>query len=392
MNHIKFTGTMKAAEKAGLINKNDEYWKNLEIIEGDSYYAIVKGKVPLEVALIIYNKYPENQYGIRVEGGRDNYDPKEWAKDDEYQKEADSYPKGYTNHFEIEERYNSLQSNLKKRPDENKYIGTYHIDTKEGLIILLAEMKDYYLRKHNQPETAVEKVDKVVAKATEYMVKEVNPTITAYDWMQEDENNKDLYNEPTNNVFRKELTETFKDVLAEFDKAVNPFINNDIKIDSAINYTKKVQVEGYTFNKYNGKSRENSCHLSIYDKEKTHPDFHNFTEYFRVPDGFSFILEYSIQGYNMIRVIHYFTSSNDHELGKGEIISVEYLDYLNHEKTDIRLNISNWRAGETYGDKNDASIDQLTYVYDKLIEATEYAKKITIDNMAKQNEKVKIKK
>ena len=93
----------------------------------------------------------------------------------------------------------------------------------------------------------------------------------------------------------------------------------------------------------------------------------------------------------MIRVIHYFTSSNDHELGKGEIISVEYLDYLNHEKTDIRLNISNWRAGETYGDKNDASIDQLTYVYDRLIEATEYAKKITIDNMEKQNGEVKIK-
>ena len=85
MNYLKYSETMKIAKKYGLLDKKDAYWQNLEISEGDSYYAIVKGRIPLEVAQIICEKYPDNEYGIRIHGNRDREDPKEWAIDEEYE-------------------------------------------------------------------------------------------------------------------------------------------------------------------------------------------------------------------------------------------------------------------------------------------------------------------
>lgn len=387
MNYLKYSETMKIAKKYGLLDKKDAYWQNLEISEGDSYYAIVKGRIPLEVAQIICEKYPDNEYGIRIHGNRDREDPKEWAIDEEYEIERDSYPhEGYISHFDIEKRHNSLQSNLKKRSDTNKYITLYHIDTKEGLLIFLSEMKDYFLRKNNLPETAVQKYETMLAETTVNILKKINPTISAYEWMQEDNVNKDDYNTVPSSKAHQYMLNLFRKTATEFDEAVNPFTDKNIKLDSEYNYIKKIGIEGSVYNSYQGKKRENCCNIRIYEQNKKNSDYTSSTEYYREPDGFSFILNYALSNTEHLYVLHYYTNNNE----KGEVIAVNYSDYTNKDNNvDIRLNISNWKAGETYGKKEPATLEQISYVYDKLQEAITYARRITVDNMTKQNEKIK---
>ena len=36
------------------------FWNNIALYFGGSFYTVVMGKIPLEVANIIYEKYPDN--------------------------------------------------------------------------------------------------------------------------------------------------------------------------------------------------------------------------------------------------------------------------------------------------------------------------------------------
>lgn len=139
-------------------------WQNLAIYFGGSYYAVVDGKVPLEVANIIYAKYPNNPYGIRINGGESDWDPREYARDDQYRREIQTYAEQYLDADQFLANCRRSRRNLLRRKNENKYIATYHVDTKEGLLILLLEMKDYFARKQGLPETEVKRFGELMAK------------------------------------------------------------------------------------------------------------------------------------------------------------------------------------------------------------------------------------
>ena len=75
MNRLEFNEVMKAvginnplSTAEGRYGTREEvhYWNNLAIYFGGSYYTIVHGKIPLEVANIIYQKYPGNPYILRL--------------------------------------------------------------------------------------------------------------------------------------------------------------------------------------------------------------------------------------------------------------------------------------------------------------------------------------
>ena len=111
------------------IVKLDKSFNNISIKFGETYYAIVRGNIPLEVANIIYEKYPGNPYGIRINGGCDDWNPNK-----------------------VHPHY-------------------YHIDSKEGLIVFITEMKDYYARQNGLPETEVQKYNKYLALVNEEILK-----------------------------------------------------------------------------------------------------------------------------------------------------------------------------------------------------------------------------
>lgn len=84
-----------------------------------------------------------------------------------------------------------------------------------------------------------------------------------------------------------------------------------------------------------------------------------------------------------MQVLHYFSTRGNFESDKGEVIAIYYCGD-NVDKIDIRLNITNGKAGETYEDKIPATPEQIAFVYDELLKAASYASEVTIENMKKK--------
>ena len=352
-------------------------WNNLKINFGGSYYTVIEGQIPLEVANIIYKKYPNNPYKIRVNGGADDWIPNEQATDDIYEEKIEQYIKQDKNMKEYLENCKKALKNLKRRNDKNKYIKTYHIDTKEGLLIFLTEMEDYILRKQGMEETKVKKYDDLIANINREIIKRVNPSIPIYEWMQGAEENKEIYNKTIERDNKTKLGQLFRTTLENFDKIVNPYLNNEIEFDDINNYSKKVLIYADTYSNENGKHRQNCCFLNFENRD----DKHKNTTYYRNPDGFSFQLHYAINENLRLNVMHYFTTPKNNNLDDGEIIVIKY--YGTNFGKEITLNLTNYLAGTSEKDKAPVTPEQIGFIYDELLKATEYASSITIDNMKK---------
>ena len=119
---------------------------NLDFYYSNSSYVIVKGRIPFEVANNIYKKYPNNEYGIRVEGQAISEIPFDWAIDDQFKADLDDIE--YDDNGDCKDivKVNEALSNLRKRAGANKYINCYQIDTTRGLIIFVNEMRNYVAR------------------------------------------------------------------------------------------------------------------------------------------------------------------------------------------------------------------------------------------------------
>ena len=389
MNRLEFDEVMKAVDINNPLSTTEgrygtredvHYWNNLAIWFGGSYYAIVHGRIPLEVANIIYQKYPDNTYDIRVYGGCKDWNPNKWATDDKYEKEIHEYLEEDLDADEYISKCKKAKRNLERRKNKDyKYLASYHIDSKEGLLIFLTEMKDYFLRKNNLPETEVEKYDELIAKITSEILKKVNPSISAYDWMQDDKENKYIYNSSVERDNKTKMGQLFRDAILDFDKAVNPFLDDDVELDEISNYLKNVKIDANTYNSENGKYRPGCCSLIITDTSTG-----NITTYHRSPDGFSFQLSYKLGEEKYLYVSHYYSTSGNYESDKGEEIAIDYLGDNVENEIDIRFNITNGKAGATYKDKTHATPEQIAFVYDELLKATSYASSITVENMKKK--------
>ncbi len=300
------------------------YWNNLTICFGGSYYSIVNGKMPLEVANIVDKKYPWESYGINL-----------------------TMVNG----------------------------GCVEIEKKEGLLAFLNEMKDYYLRENNMPETEVKKYDEQMAKVTFEVLKRVNPSISAYDWMQGDEKNRDIYNFSVGKSSSTKLGQIFRNAVLDFDNAVNPFISNDIELDEIESSLKKIRINGCSFDFADGKYRKDGCDLIISDFNTD-----SYTRYYRGPETFLFKLEYNLGNNQCLEVCHYFLPTDRNNFSRGEIISISCLGDNTENEVDIHLNLTTGEV-ETGTDKFPATSEQIAFVYDTLIKAIGYAEEITIYNM-----------
>lgn len=388
MNRLEFNEVMKAvginnplSTTNGRYGTSEQvhYCQNIAIHFGGSYYAVIKGKVPLEVANIIYEKYPNNPYEIRVDGGCSDWQPSEHATDDKYERNIQEYIELHLGADEYLEKCRNARRNFLRRTNENKYVDTYHIDTKEGLVILLTEMKDYFARKQGIRETEVQRFDELMATINAEILKKVKPSISAYEWMQADEENNEIFSQTVSSGTKTSFGKEFRKAIDEFDKVVNPFINEDIELDEIGNYLQKVNISANTYDSVDGKRRKGSCQVHITDLETK-----NKVSYYRSPNGFSYQLQYTLEENQYLTVLHYYSTTGNDENDKGEVIAIDYFGDNVPQKIDIRYNLTKGVAGETYGEKTPITPEQKEFVYDELLKAIGMASSITIDNMKKK--------
>ena len=179
MTKLEFEEVLKAtdiynpvATTEGRYNSEEDIhcWNNMALYFSGSNYTIINGKIPLEVANMIYEKYPDNQFGITIDGGNIDCNPADFATDDKLEKELLDYEEQRFDYHiisdqEYEEKCEKAEKDFANRKGvDGKYLKSYQIDTKEGLLIFITEMKDYLLRKNGLSETEVEQFDDLIAK------------------------------------------------------------------------------------------------------------------------------------------------------------------------------------------------------------------------------------
>ena len=301
------------------------YWNDLAIWFGGSNYTEIKGKIPLEVANKIYEKYPGNPYGIRVLGAKKNCNPIKYAKDE------NAISEGIERYLDIDDYIEKCENPDDKEIIENKYfITSYQIDSVRGLLIFLTEIKDYYLRKNEKNKLSM-------------------------------------------------IGQMFRIAILNFDNAVNPFLDNNINIDDINNYPGKTKINGVTYNSQDGIYRNGCFHIEI-----ANTDTNNYTMHDRTLNGFSFKVIYKLDDKKFIKVEHKFLTSKEYECEKGEYLVINY--YGDNIKKEIFLvfDIENGMIGD-YKNKIPATMEQISYVYDELLKATEYAKRITTEKLKGDN-------
>ncbi len=346
------------------------FWNNIALYFGGSFYTVVMGKIPLEVANIIYEKYPDNQHNIRVDGGESDYVPNEHAVDSQYEQELQENAKQNLAAEIFLKRCQRAQEQMQKRSDEGKYIKKYHIDSKEGLVIFLSELNDYYARKQGLPEINVQRYDEIIASVNAGILKKVNPCITTYDWMCAD---KQYGKEFFYNVSRSRQTplgKDFRELIEQFDKTVNPYMDDSIELDSLDSYLQKINIEANAYDEVDGMYRENCCNIVIRPK-----DSDSEVEFRRKPNGFFSQLTYVFGPGDYMLVLHYCANYD-------EYISINYFGANSQRKIKLKYNVHQINRGQ-FGELSKEESDQMSFVYEELAKAVQLASTITIDKMQK---------
>lgn len=173
----------------------------------------------------------------------------------------------------------------------------------------------------------------------------------------------------------------FRKAVDDFDKTINPFINQDIELDEVGSYIKKVNISANTYDSKDndGMMRKNCCGMHITDLESG-----NKVIFYRNFDGFSYQLQYTLGEDQYLDVLHYYSTRETDDNDKGEFIAINYWGDNIPQKIDIRYNLTKGIAGSTYGQKTPIIPDQEKFVYDELLKAIELASSITLDNMKKK--------
>lgn len=296
-------------------------------------YAIVKGTIPSELAEIIYEKYPGKKYGIGINGGRIDINPK----------------------------------------DES--VRYYHIDTKEGLLAFITEFEDYELRQKGLPETEVDNYDKLLGIINEKLLTIANPGVSPQDCVKGLIGDTKEYRIALENTKNSEIGLYLRKAINNFDKAVNPYLDNNIELDSVENYSKNVTLGVYS-NENTDKNNIVDCELRI----KKGEDYE--AEYTRYNYGFIYRFSYrNFEGQSVI-ISHSFFTRSPGEV--GEKIDIRYLGEGNKSK-HILLNISKGKI-EYSGMKKSThkvSDSELIEVIRELEITTYIAKRHVIRNMEK---------
>ncbi len=252
-------------------------WHDFEIYLSGYGSAILKGKIPFEVAQTIYNKYPNNPYSIRI-NNNNNDEPINHVNNDDLKKILD-------NLLTKENNFKSLllkewKNRLKDICDTNPYplyIESYHIDTKEGLLIVLEELHNYYLKEFLN-ESKVFELNFIncqdfigtdlITKTNKKLIETGDFSNISKQWIIDNAEEKYKNNgiEKTNEDYK------LKRLLKKFDRTVNPFYNEKNNLLDSNNALDKIELNfdiTKAISKLTIKNRETNNSLTYYENKNS---------------------------------------------------------------------------------------------------------------------------
>lgn len=338
MTSLEFVSVLDAF---GIPIKRSKYNGNLSAefdklnfyLENNKYYAVVEGIIPMSVACNIYDKYPNNPYKIRVQGGNVNLDPRDYG---------------------------------------TTYIDTYHIDTKEGLIIFIMQMRDFLSNKYGKIDVLYDNYWNFLEDVSYNILYKLNPFVSVKDWMKGAIN--DSYSKYLNTIskkYDKQVDYEIRKKLDIFDKLVNPFQDSTLDSFELNRFVPDVSIRGYNYNDIDGMSRTDCFNMSLVDNNTK-----DYVTTIYDPDGFYFTCNCGEDSKESYFVIHYFANHYLDNFDNGEVLVIEHYK-KGKEVLNIRYNLTLGMVGTC--DKDACMISstlkraiskELDDIIDKVVEVT----------------------
>lgn len=128
--------------KYNIKENNNYYIFNDLVISYKDNHAVIKGKIPLNLAIKLYNDNITSNYNIKI-SGFSNADPCDHATDDIFEEETDKYSKECYYISQFVEKQKKAIDDFRSRNNDNKYIKKYEVFDKDGFNILLNEINTY---------------------------------------------------------------------------------------------------------------------------------------------------------------------------------------------------------------------------------------------------------
>lgn len=323
---------------------------------GGNQFAIVRN-LPLKVAEMVEEKYPNNPYEIKTDS---------LAIDDEYKQE-----------ISITGRTNRAEEKLQQRTSDNKYIEYCRVETVEGLIVLLLEMRDYWIQKYNLEVQDTKSKEDILSEVLSKVLTLAKPTIKNSEWL---ENNKIFLTTQMSEQDNPEKLK-LKALLDTFDKTINPFLNEEIALKDMKEIVGNVELSVGTSSRY-----IDECYLRIRDKKDTPSGFKNQAEYWRGRGVgwkrkrcFSYDLSYTKDDGTEVTATHYYTEELEDPKDNGEALSIGYsTGHL------IYYNLTHDRIEVDGSKRMPAKPRHYEQIGEELQKVIGYASTVTISNMSKK--------
>lgn len=360
------------------VGGNDLYVKidNLGI-SFNGWTAKINGKVPYDLAMCLFEKYPCKSFQIKVGGIGDFECPCENFVDDVFIKESIRNLPSETIEERVQ-RLNKARYYLRNRKNENKYIDTYRIDSKEGLVIFLSEYIDYRARLKKMDSNKAGEITDIVARLNAKIISQINPVVSANVWMGQSMYNREYSEGWVRTNSSSALTE-FRRALDEFDRAVNPFIESDMSISEKVALLEKANISAYPLS-YDCNFVDDTTYFEtvIEDSSTGHE-----VKFGLKPDGFKYLFCAELGEKDFLLVMHRFDGKVSYGEESGEKLYIEYFGDNSPCKKTLNLNLT---SGTLVKDKTNCSrVDEVTLgvIYSELLKATRLAATVTIDNFAR---------
>lgn len=329
MTKLEFNEVMKILNVSAVENTNNsEYYINDTKINYLDDEQVKIENLPLDIEIILYDNYPE-----LVKELVDSYD-----------------------------------------------LNDFFVFTKESLATIIFELQKYYNSKLLDFFN-INDLDSLIVKINEKILEKVNPGVSTYKWMKYDKINNLSFERSIKSSKTGIFKENLREFMDSFDKSVNPYMVENVKLDDISNYIGKVNISGDVWDEEDaslGYKRYNCSILTITDIKTG-----DRVSYERNLDGFNCSLECGIDENKKMVVKHSYKGISERFYDRGEVISITKFE--NDKKiSQLNYNVTKDKAFEVFGneviEKRLTLLEKAELLWD-LFSAIEYSNGITTDNM-----------
>lgn len=371
MTRLDFIETIKVLLPDAVFTHDDSAKLGEFRIYYDKNRAEVIGKIPYDVAMHIFENYPCEELEIFASPVGNFTCPKPWLTDDTYKSELYKNLK-YESYKEKGDRIKKAKAQLVKRPDNNKYLPKYKIETKEGLIVVLRELKKYFGITIDAEEISIEDETMLI---NSHIIEKINPRISVFECMMQSINVMEFFrgwNRTINSPTFREL----RRAIEEFDRSINPFSEKDLSIGEIMADLKNLKFSFNPFN-YEDEYRDAYQYYKVYISEKI-----NELSFGLTPTSFCYTFKSELSENNYLYVRHYYRGFGDEE-DNGEILEIAHFGTNCPFEKSIRYNITKGTIGDEKKSKKAATELEIGSLYSDLVNATKIAQGVTINNLSK---------